>query len=399
MARCLMAIRPLPPSPETSDRFIGPHKLPCYPPQLTWFAKGSNFAVVGFGSASLFYFERPQMSHSSLLPQTPEGALKIDIATIEAAANRIRPHIFKTPLLESPRLNDFLGFRLLVKAEALQHTGSFKLRGATNAVWSLGEDVCHVVAFSSGNHAQGVARAVTTRGIKATIIMPADTPATKIEGTKAYGADVVTYDRYTESREDIGAALNQTLNADLIKPYDDVRVIAGQGTVGLEIARQAAAMGIVPDALLCCCGGGGLIAGTSIALHAHFPNTKIWCAEPEFYDDTKRSLESGTPQRAQIDKSSICDAIVTPEPGELTFPINRIHLSGGTVVSDEQVLKTVATLFKHLKIIVEPGGAVAVAAALTGQVPKGAQTVVAVASGGNIDADMFTRALDAKPFF
>ncbi|MGA0182749.1 MAG: threonine ammonia-lyase [Candidatus Puniceispirillaceae bacterium] len=339
------------------------------------------------------------MSQTPLLPQTPEGALQIDIATIEAAANRIRPHIFKTPLLESPRLNDFLGFRLLIKAEALQHTGSFKLRGATNAVWSLGDEVRHVVAFSSGNHAQGVARAVTTRGINATIIMPADTPTTKIEGTKAYGAEVVTYDRYSESREDIGAALSQKLNADLIKPYDDVRVIAGQGTVGLEIARQAAAMGIVPDALLCCCGGGGLIAGTSIALHAHFPDTKIWCAEPEFYDDTKRSLESGERQRAQTEKTSICDAIVTPEPGVLTFPINRTHLSGGAVVSDEHVLKTVATLFKHLKIIVEPGGAVAVAAALTGQIPKDAQTIVAVASGGNIDADMFKRALDAKPFF
>lgn len=339
------------------------------------------------------------MSQTPLLPQTPEGALQIDIATIEAAANRIRPHIFKTPLLESPRLNDFLGFRLLIKAEALQHTGSFKLRGATNAVWSLGDEVRHVVAFSSGNHAQGVARAVTTRGINATIIMPADTPATKIEGTKAYGAEVVTYDRYSESREDIGAALSQKLNADLIKPYDDVRVIAGQGTVGLEIARQAAAMGIVPDALLCCCGGGGLIAGTSIALHAHFPDTKIWCSEPEFYDDTKRSLESGERQRAQTEKTSICDAIVTPEPGVLTFPINRTHLSGGAVVSDEHVLKTVATLFKHLKIIVEPGGAVAVAAALTGQIPKDAQTIVAVASGGNIDADMFKRALDAKPFF
>jgi len=339
------------------------------------------------------------MSQTPLLPQTPEGALQIDIATIEAAANRIRPHIFKTPLLESPRLNDFLGFRLLIKAEALQHTGSFKLRGATNAVWSLGDEVRHVVAFSSGNHAQGVARAVTTRGINATIIMPADTPATKIEGTKAYGAEVVTYDRYSESREDIGAALSQKLNADLIKPYDDVRVIAGQGTVGLEIARQAAAMGIVPDALLCCCGGGGLIAGTSIALHAHFPDTKIWCAEPEFYDDTKRSLESGERQRAETEKTSICDAIVTPEPGVLTFPINRTHLSGGAVVSDEHVLKTVATLFKHLKIIVEPGGAVAVAAALTGQIPKDAQTIVAVASGGNIDADMFKRALDAKPFF
>ncbi|MFZ8992226.1 MAG: threonine ammonia-lyase, partial [Candidatus Puniceispirillaceae bacterium] len=267
------------------------------------------------------------MSQTPLLPQTPEGALQIDIATIEAAANRIRPHIFKTPLLESPRLNDFLGFRLLIKAEALQHTGSFKLRGATNAVWSLGDEVRHVVAFSSGNHAQGVARAVITRGINATIIMPADTPATKIEGTKAYGAEVVTYDRYSESREDIGAALSQKLNADLIKPYDDVRVIAGQGTVGMEIAHQAATMGIVPDALLCCCGGGGLIAGTSIALHAHFPDTKIWCAEPEFYDDTKRSLESGERQRAQTEKTSICDAIVTPEPGVLTFPINRTHLS------------------------------------------------------------------------
>lgn len=339
------------------------------------------------------------MSQSSNLPQTIDGALQIDLATIEAAANRIRPHIFKTPLLESPRMNDFLGIRLLVKAEALQHTGSFKLRGATNAVWSLDDDVRHVVAFSSGNHAQGVARAVTTRGIKATIIMPEDTPATKIEGTKAYDADVVTYDRYTESREEIGEALSQKYNANLIKPYDDVRVIAGQGTVGLEIARQAAAMGLFPDALLCCCGGGGLIAGTSIAVHAHFPKTKIWCAEPEFYDDTKRSLETGEPQRAQTEKSSICDAIVTPEPGQLTFPVNRKHLSGGAVVSDQQVLKTIVTLFKHLKIIVEPGGAVAVAAALTGQIPAGATTVVAVASGGNIDSDMFRRALDAEPFF
>jgi threonine dehydratase len=266
-------------------------------------------------------------------------------------------------------------------------------------VWSLDDDVRHVVAFSSGNHAQGVARAVTTRGLKATIIMPEDTPATKIEGTKAYGADVVTYDRYTESREAIGEALSQKYNANLIKPYDDVRVIAGQGTVGLEIARQASVMGVVPDALICCCGGGGLIAGTSIALHAHFPETKIWCAEPEFYDDTKRSLETGMIERAQTDKSSICDAIVTPEPGQLTFPVNRQHLSGGAVVSDQQVLKTIATLFKHLKIIVEPGGAVAVAAVLTGQVPAGADNIIAVASGGNIDRDMFKRALDEEPFF
>jgi threonine dehydratase len=209
----------------------------------------------------------------------------------------------------------------------------------------------------------------------------------------------VTYDRYTESREAIGEALSQKYNANLIKPYDDVRVIAGQGTVGLEIARQASVMGVVPDALICCCGGGGLIAGTSIALHAHFPETKIWCAEPEFYDDTKQSLETGMIERAQTDKSSICDAIVTPEPGQLTFPVNRQHLSGGAVVSDQQVLKTIATLFKHLKIIVEPGGAVAVAAVLTGQGPAGADNIIAVASGGNIDRDMFKRALDEGPFF
>ena len=268
------------------------------------------------------------------LPQTPPGALQIDLGVIEAAAARIRPYIYKTPLLESPRLNDFLGYRLLVKAESLQHTGSFKLRGATNAVWSLSDDVRHVVAFSSGNHAQGVARAVTTRGIKATIVMPEDTPATKIEGTKAYGADVVTYNRYTESREDIGAALSKKYKANLIKPYDDVRVIAGQGTVGLEIAQQVAAMGLAIDAIICCCGGGGLIAGIGIAVHAHTPETVIWCSEPKFYDDTKRSLETGSIQQANTDKSSICDAIVTPEPGTLTFPINRQHLSGGAVISD-----------------------------------------------------------------
>ena len=333
------------------------------------------------------------MANTAKIDQTIEAALAIDLATIEAAADRIRPYIFRTPLLESPRLNDHLGKRLLIKAECLQHTGSFKLRGASNAIWGLDDSVRHVVAFSSGNHAQGVAQAAKTRGIKATIVMPEDTPATKIDGTRAFGAEVVTYDRYSEVRENIGAALAEKYNADLIKPYDDVRVITGQGTVGLEVARQASVMGFTPDAFICCCGGGGLIAGSSIALHAHFPEVKIWSAEPEFYDDTKRSLISGKIERANIDETSICDAIVTPQPGQLTFPINRQHLSGGAVITDEMALRTIATLFKHLKIVVEPGGAVAVAAALTGQIPAGADTVVAVASGGNIDTDMFGRAL------
>ena len=333
------------------------------------------------------------------LPQTPKGALQIDLTTIEAAAARITPYIFRTPLLQSPRLNDFLGFQLLIKAESLQHTGSFKLRGATNAVWSLDDDVHHVVAYSSGNHAQGVARAAATRRLKATIVMPEDTPAIKIEGTKAFGADVITYDRYKESREDIGAELSKKYNANLIKPYDDVRVIAGQGTVGLEIVQQVKAEVLSPDAIICCCGGGGLIACLGIAIHAHFHKSNIWCAEPEFYDDTKRSLESDKIQRADTKQMSICDAIITPEPGELTFPINREHLSGGAVIKDQDVLKTIATLFKHLKIVVEPGGAVAVAAALTGQIPSKSKTVVAVASGGNIDSAMFHRALEAGTYF
>lgn len=339
------------------------------------------------------------MSDPIQLPQTSKGALQIDLTTIEAAATRISPFIYKTPLLQSPRLNDFLGFQLLIKAESLQHTGSFKLRGATNAVWSLDDNVRHVVAYSSGNHAQGVARAAATRSLKATIVMPEDTPAIKIEGTRAFGANVVTYNRYKESREEIGAELSKKYNANLIKPYDDVRVIAGQGTVGLEIAHQAIAERISPDAIICCCGGGGLIAGLSIAFHAHFNKSNIWCAEPQFYDDTKRSLETNQIQRADIKRSSICDAIVTPEPGELTFPINQKHLSGGAVITDEEVLKTIATLFKHLKIVVEPGGAVAVAAALTGQIPPGSKTVIAVASGGNIDSEIFCRALDTGPFF
>ena len=300
------------------------------------------------------------------MPATPHDtvneALCINRATIDAAASRIAPHIIETPLIESPRLNDKLGIRLLVKAECLQHTGSFKLRGASNALWSLDNTVTDVVAFSSGNHAQGVARAAASRGLQATIVMPKDSPAGKIEGTKAYGASVVLYDRYTESREDIGADIAAKKQAHLIKPYDDVRVIAGQGTVGLEIAAQAAAKQATVNAIICCCGGGKI-------------------------------------ETADINQPSICDAIVTPQPGQLTFPINKQLLSGGAVITDRDALQAIATAFKHLKLVIEPGGAAALAAVFTGQYPKGSNTVVAVASGGNIDSQMFQRALDEGPIF
>ena len=324
-----------------------------------------------------------------------DAALQIDPKTIEEAAQRIAPNIIRTPLLESPRLNEWLGFRLLVKAENLQHTGSFKLRGASNAIMSLGPDVSRVFAYSSGNHAQGVARAASARGISATILMPKDSPQTKIEGTKAFGAHVITYDRTTENREEIGERLAAETGATLIRPYEDSRVIAGQGTVGLEIAEQCAELGVIPDHFVCCCGGGGLISGSSIALKSRLNDIQIWSAEPTNYEDTMRSLASGKIETADLAHTSICDAIVTPRPGDMTFAINRNMLSGGFAVTDDFILKTMATAFTHLKLVSEPGGAVALAAVLGGNLPANTKCAIAVISGGNVDASMFKQAFDA----
>ena len=328
---------------------------------------------------------------------SPTPAVSLD--DIRAAADRIAAHSIRTPLLESPRVNDWLGFRLLVKCENLQHTGSFKLRGATNAVMSLPDSVTDVVAYSSGNHAQAVARAASRRGMRAVIVMPEDAPALKIEGTRAYGAEIVTYDRYAESREEIGGTIAAERNAELIRPFEDVRVIAGQGTIGLEIAAQCAELGVAPQHVISCCGGGGLIAGVSLAVTSRMPATKVWAAEPEGFDDTIRSLESGQIVSVDPASRSICDAVVTPSPGETTFAINRNTLAGGFAVSDELVLQVMATAFKHLKLVIEPGGAVALAAALDGRLPSGTDCAVAVASGGNVDPEMFARALAAGPLF
>ena len=321
----------------------------------------------------------------------------IGIDDIRAAATRIAPFTVRTPLVESPRLNDWLGFRLLVKAECLQHTGSFKLRGATNTVMSLPDSITDVVAYSSGSHAQAVARAASLRGMRAVIVMPQDAPAMKIEGTKSHGAEVVTYDRYNESREAIGGAIAAKRGAELIPPFEDARVIAGQGTVGLEIAQQCIEMGVTPDHVISCCGGGGLIAGVSTVIRADLPAARIWAAEPADFDDTIRSLASGRIETVDPAARSICDAVVTPAPGEMTFAINRTTLAGGFGVSDDLVLRVMATAFKHLKLVIEPGGAVALAAALDRRLPADTGCAVAVASGGNVDADMFTRALQAGP--
>ena len=322
-----------------------------------------------------------------------DAATKLDVATIEAAAQRIAPHIITTPLLESPRLNDWLGFRLLIKPENLQHTGSFKLRGASNAIWSFDDNISRVFAYSSGNHAQGVAHAAKARGLEATILMPADAPRVKIAGTLAFGGTVVTYDRHAENREEIGERMAAESGAVLIRPYEDTRIIAGQGTVGLEVAAQCAAMDVTPDHLVCCCGGGGLIAGISTVLRKKMPTTKIWAAEPSGFDDTIRSLASGRREHVDTSHHSICDAIVTPQPGEMTFAINQKTLAGGFAIEDSLALQSMAVAFHHLKLVVEPGGAVALAAALDRRLPKDSKIVVAVISGGNVDADTFERAL------
>ena len=309
------------------------------------------------------------------------------------AAARIAPYAIKTPLVTSPRLNDKFGGTILIKAEPLQVTGSFKFRGACNAVQLLDDDVKTVVAWSSGNHAQAVAHAARTRGINAIIVMPEDAPAAKIQGTKDFGGKIVFYDRYSEKREDIGNALAEEHNAIIIPPYDYLPTIAGQGTIGIEISDQLDEMGITADHVICCTGGGGLLAGLSLGLHHHKPDLNIYGAEPAGFDDFKRSLDAGKRVANVPSARSICDAIVTPMPGEITFPINQDHVSDGLVVSDDDVLYAMAMAFNHLCLVIEPGGAVALASALKNKIDITGKTTVVVASGGNVDKEIFDQAL------
>ncbi|MBI1171781.1 pyridoxal-phosphate dependent enzyme [bacterium] len=317
-----------------------------------------------------------------------------DIAMIEAAAQRLNGHARLTPLLNAPLLDRIAGRRIFVKAECLQWTGSFKFRGAWSALTALTPEARRrgVLAYSSGNHAQGVAYAAALLGAPAVIVMPTDAPAVKIANTRAYGAEVVLYDRVAENREALGQRLAMERGLTLIRPYDEPLVIAGQGTVGLEIADQAAAAGIGAADVVTCCGGGGLTSGIALALEARAPALRVRPAEPEGFDDTARSLASGTVERNAAAAGSICDAIVTPQPGQITFPILRRLCGPGLVVSDAEVLRAMGLAFSHLRIVIEPGGAVALAAALfRSDLP---QTVICTASGGNVDPDIFRKALD-----
>ena len=324
----------------------------------------------------------------------------VTYADIQAAYDRISHLVVKTPLLTSDRLNDKLGYRLFVKAEMLQRIGAFKFRGACNAILSMSDKTRPVIAYSSGNHAQAVALVAKLIGHQATIIMPEDAPAAKIEGTRSYGAEVVLYNRYTESREEIGNALAEQTGAELIKPYDDERVIAGQGTIGIEIAEQIKDQNIHPSALFCCAGGGGLISGAAIALHEHHKDLPIYGSEPANFDDIARSLQSGKIESNQGDARSICDAIVTPCPGEITWPIMKAHLAGAFGVSDNDALCAMQTAWRYLKIVAEPGGAVGLACALNLEerldTSFQGKDVIAVTTGGNVDDEMFMRALQQK---
>ena len=319
----------------------------------------------------------------------------MNIDMIRAAAKRLEGHARRTPILTSPFMDEIAGRRVFVKAECLQHTGSFKFRGGWSAVSALAPEArkAGVIAFSSGNHAQGVALAAREHGAPAVIVMPADAPAIKIANTRALGADVVLYDRATENRDEIGARISQERGLTLIRPYDEPQVIAGQGTCGLEIAAQMAELCVTQADVAVCCGGGGLTSGIALALAADAPGLRVRPAEPEGFDDVTRSLASGEILRNPRLSGSICDAIITPQPGNLTFPIMQAHCGPGLVVSEDECLRAVALAYERLKIVVEPGGAAALAAALFHPDAFEGDAVIAVATGGNIDPEMFQRAL------
>jgi len=318
----------------------------------------------------------------------------MDITMIEAAAARLAGHARRTPLLSSPFLDAVAGRRVLVKPECLQHTGSFKLRGAWSALTALPAGTRGVIAYSSGNHAQGVAHAARSLGLTAVIVMPSDAPALKIDNTRALGAEVVLYDRVQESREEIGARIADERGLVLVKPYDEPQVIAGQGTIGLEIAEDCARLGIAAADVLVPCGGGGMTAGIALALAARAPGLRVRPCEPEGFDDATRSLAAGRRVANAQAAGSICDAIVTQMPGELTFPVMARLCGPGIAVSDAEALAAMRAAALRLKIVAEPGGAVALAAALSHPAAfEPDRPVIAVVSGGNADPAMIARAL------
>lgn len=324
--------------------------------------------------------------------------LAISIDDIHQAAQRLQGQAVRTPLLEFPALNKRVGKRVLVKFEGVQRTGSFKFRGAYNRLSAIdpADRPKGVIAWSSGNHAQGVAAAAQQLGMPATIVMPADAPAIKMNNTKGFGATVVTYDRYTESREDIAFALAKETGAIVVPSYNDPYIIAGQGTAGLEMVEQAKEANANIGAVLICCGGGGLSSGIATAIKAHHPDAAVYSVEPAGFDSMARSLSSDTPQGNDPDARSICDALQSPYPGEMTLAINKQLLAGGLAVSDEEVKEAMRFAFTDMKLVTEPGGAAALTAAYFRKVPEFEGDLVLIISGANVDPELFCDVLSGR---
>ncbi len=316
---------------------------------------------------------------------------KFNYNDIDKAYNLINSYVIKTPLVTSDYINKIVDAKIYFKLENFQLTGSFKFRGATHKISKLTnlEKNNGIIAYSSGNHAQAVAYASMQRNINVKIVMPVSAPKIKINNTKKYGAKIIFYDPSKETREQIGEDIALKENRKLIKPYDDYDIIAGQGTAAKEIVDDLNRYKVIPDLYVCCCGGGGLTAGTTTYIKSKYSEISTFCVEPEGFDDTKKSLESGERKRNSDDSYSICDSLLAPEPGELTFEINKLLLDGGITVTDLEVKNTIVFLAEHLKIICEPGGAVAAAAIINKKIDIKNKNVVVMISGGNIDADTF----------
>jgi threonine dehydratase len=314
-------------------------------------------------------------------------------ADVDEAARRLAGVALRTPLLTSAALNAMTGGRVFLKAETLQRTGSFKFRGAYNKLAAIPLDRRSggVVAFSSGNHAQGVAAAARLLGMACVIVMPQDAPRSKRERTAALGAEVVLYHRERDDREAIAADIAARRGATLVPPYDDALIIAGQGTAGREIVEDLSALGLAPDVVVVTASGGGLTAGIALAVKARLPSARVYTAEPQGFDDHARSFRSGRREQNAALTGTICDALMARSPGELTFAINRSLVDAGVAASDQEVAAAVAFAFAELKLVVEPGGAVALAALMTGKIDISGKVAVAVLSGGNVDAEVFSR--------
>ncbi len=319
------------------------------------------------------------------------------IADVDAAAKRIAGVAIRTPLINSPVLDLATGARIFLKCETLQRTGSFKFRGAYNKISQIAPEkrAAGVVAYSSGNHAQGVAAAARLCNMPAVIVMPSDAPKPKRDRTAALGAEVVLYDRDREDRAAIARGIVAQLGATLVPPFDDPMIIAGQGTAGREIMEDLEAQGVRPDLAVIGASGGGLAAGITLALKARVPDLAVWTAEPEGFDDTARSFRSGQRERNPRMSGTICDALMTETPGVITWEINRRLIGQGVFASDDEVGRAVAFAFRELKLVVVPGGAIGLAALLAGKVDIKGKVVIAVLSGGNVDPELFNRLIAA----